>query len=97
MKIKVKKVIHGIWRERKLMPNHFKNLPLRLPVVGKYQYLYSNEKNTISLIRMNVNIFGNRAHHWEICGGGLESPSSYDTTKNRVIIEKVLQEHGEGN
>lgn len=97
--MKTQRVIHRMWREWEKIPKEIKEeMPLKECFMGKYQYIYTEGKNRISLIQLNgVLGWGKRGwqnHEWEICGGGLQDIQRFATKKEAVLhIKKLLKEN----
>ncbi len=88
MKIKVERRIHDMWRAYKIYPM-IKKLGLK-NIFGKYQYIYSSKKATISLIQMGSPIDKDK-WRWEICGGGIIEGRRFPTkTKADKFIRSLL-------
>lgn len=71
---------------------------MKRSILGKYQYIYTEGKIRISLVRLN-NTFPDkkmffpygRDHYWEICGGGLtEDVEKFPTKEDAVARIKEL-------
>lgn len=80
-KIKVERRVHQLWRGSKYMQ---KILKAKIPcVVGKYHYIYSSKKGTISLIKIGSNLLSS----WQMCGGGIVETQRFLTKMeaDRVI------------
>jgi len=95
--MKVTKIIHQIWQSWDSMPQELKNkLSIKRCILGKYQYIYTQDKIRISLIRLNSIMPKNirfpfeRDHRWEICGGGLTDDVETFPTKKKA--EKRIKE-----
>lgn len=90
MKIKVERKIHGLWKGIRDVEI---KIGLRLhPSVGKFQYIYSSEKGTISLIKINNSLTWNKKRwknsSWEICGGGITNSTRFPT---KVQADKFIR------
>ncbi len=82
-----KRVIHKIWKEWDNSGHHFKQ------ITGKWQYLFSSKKGTISCVEM-VNYFHDGVDFWEIFslkGDLFEDVERYDTfEKAKVRCTELL-------
>ena len=62
----IKRRIHGIWEEmHKLDPELLKRFEIAGSMIGKYQFIYSSKKGSISLIEL-INYGLNEGYYWEI-------------------------------
>ena len=60
--IHMEKVVHQVWLEWKSMPHEI----MKDPIIGKYQYIFTNEKGQeISLVEL-PNYFRDGVTFWEI-------------------------------
>jgi len=97
--LKVQRVIHKLWKEWNAMPKPLlKELPMKECIVGRYQYIYTEGKIRISLIKLNYTVgFGKgrlQDWEWEICGGGLQDIQRFLTKKDAVVhIKKLMKDY----
>jgi len=98
--IKVQRVIHKIWQEWESIPGQLRDRTLMKGcIIGKYQYIYTEGKIRISLVRLNYSLGGSgihwQNHQWEICGGGLtEDVETFATKKDAVKrIKELMGRH----
>lgn len=93
--MKVQKLIHKKWKEANEI-NKDKETSLHLDsVIGKYQYIYSGKKGTISLIEL-TNFFQDNVTLWEIYstkGDLIDVIERFDSKKEAEIrIAQILGE-----
>jgi len=84
-----------MWNEWEKIPQKLKDeMPLKDCIVGKYQYIYTEGKIRISLIRIETIHWGRNRwqnYEWEICGGGLtDDVEKFPTKKDAVKRIKEL-------
>ena len=87
-----------MWKEWDKFPKELKEGIMNQCFMGKYQYIYTEGKNRISLIKLNSVLgWGKRGwqnHEWEICGGGLQDIQRFTTKKEAVEhIKKLFKEN----
>ncbi len=101
--MKVERVVHRMWKEWESIPGQLRDeMPLKGCIVGKYQYIYTEGKIRISLVKLNQISFpwhkGRRwqSFNWEICGGGLtEDVETFATKKDAVKrIKELFKKNG---
>jgi len=95
--MKVERVIHQVWKEWNSMPKELKDrLYCKRSLLGKYQYIYTEGKIRISLVKLNNTMpkgmrFPTPPDFWEICGGGLtDDVEKFRTKKDAVKRIKEL-------
>lgn len=96
--MEVKRVIHKVWQEWEAIPQKLRDeMPIKQCIIGKYQYIYTQGKIRISLVKLQTIGWGRKGwqdFEWEICGGGLEDISRYATKKDAVkYIKKLMKEN----
>lgn len=92
--INVEKRIHKVWEELEQARQNDPNLNIR-DIIGKYQYIYSNSNQSISLVEL-INYFSDGKDLWEIYqvkGKPLfEDTPRFDTKKEAEdAIHKYLE------
>jgi len=98
--MKVERVIHRVWEEWESIPAKVKEeLPMKKCFVGKYQYVYTEGKIRISLIKLNEIGWRHpnwKSYQWEICGGGLTDDVEKFATKKDAEkrIKELIKKNG---
>jgi hypothetical protein len=85
------------------MPDEVKSkLHLKEGIVGKYQYIYTKGKIRVSLIKLNSVLGWSKRRkkwqnfEWEMCGGGIEGVTRFDTKKDAVAHIYAMLERENG-